>query len=61
LVPVGGGGCRERVREVNMVEYYALVYENVKMRPAETVPRMGEGGKGAWWRGEFNYDIFDTL
>jgi hypothetical protein len=44
-----------------MVEYYALVYENVKMRPAETVPRMGEWGKGAWWRGEFNYDIFDTL
>jgi hypothetical protein len=33
-----------------MVEYYALVYENAKMRPAETVPGMG-GDKGEWWRG----------
>jgi hypothetical protein len=28
-----------------MVEYYALVYENGKMRPGETVPGMGEGIK----------------
>jgi hypothetical protein len=29
---------------VNMVEYYALMYENGKMRPVETVPGMaGEG------------------
>jgi hypothetical protein len=27
-----------------MVEYYALMYENGKMRPAETVPRMGRRG-----------------
>jgi hypothetical protein len=29
---------------VNMVEYYALMYENGKVRPAETVPGMGKGG-----------------
>jgi hypothetical protein len=29
---------------VNMVEYYALMYENGKMRPVETIPGMGEGG-----------------
>jgi hypothetical protein len=29
---------------VNMVEYYALMYENGKMRPAETIPGMGEKG-----------------
>jgi hypothetical protein len=28
-----------------MVEYYALMYENGKMRPAETIPGMGEGIK----------------
>jgi hypothetical protein len=28
-------------RRVNMVEYYVLIYENVKMRPVETVPGMG--------------------
>jgi hypothetical protein len=33
-------GCRR----VNMVEYYALIYENGKMRPVETIPGMeGEG------------------
>jgi hypothetical protein len=42
---VGGGGYKERVKEVNMVEYYALMYENGKMRPVETVPAMGEGIK----------------
>jgi chromosome condensin MukBEF MukE localization factor len=45
LAPVGGGGYKERVRRVNMVEYYALVYESGKMRPAETVLRTGEEGK----------------
>jgi hypothetical protein len=29
---------------VNVVEYYVLVYENRKTRPAETVPGMGGGG-----------------
>jgi hypothetical protein len=27
-----------------MVEYYALMYENGKMRPVETIPGMG----GVW-------------
>jgi hypothetical protein len=31
---------------VNAVEIYVLMYENGKMRPAETIPRMGEGSKG---------------
>jgi hypothetical protein len=29
---------------VNMVEYYALMNANGKMRPAETTPGMEEGG-----------------
>jgi hypothetical protein len=29
-----------------MVEYYALMNENGKMRPAETIPGMGRGDKG---------------
>jgi hypothetical protein len=28
-----------------MVEYYALMNANGKMRPAETIPGMEEGGK----------------
>jgi hypothetical protein len=41
-----------------MVEYYILVYENGKMRPAETIPGM-EGEKITENDGgsEFNYDI----
>jgi hypothetical protein len=42
----GRGGYKERVRRVNMVEYYALMNENGKMRPVETVPGMGGGDKG---------------
>jgi hypothetical protein len=30
-----------------MVEYYVLMYENGKMRPAETILRRGMG-KGEW-------------
>jgi hypothetical protein len=41
---VGQGGYKERVQEVNMVEYYALMYEDGKMRPVETVPGMEGGG-----------------
>jgi hypothetical protein len=37
-------GYKEKVWEVNMVDYYAHIYENGKMRPIETVP--GMGGKG---------------
>jgi hypothetical protein len=44
-----------------MVEYYALMYENEKMRPVETIPGMGAGGikesDGGGEKGEFNYDI----
>jgi hypothetical protein len=32
------------------------------MRPVETISGMGGGeDKGKWWRGKFNYDIFDIL
>jgi hypothetical protein len=27
----------------------------------KTIPGMGGRGKGEWWRGKFNYDIFDIL
>jgi hypothetical protein len=33
---------RKGCRRVNAVEYCALIYENGKMRPAETVLRMWE-------------------
>jgi hypothetical protein len=29
---------------VNLVEYYALMNENGKMRPVETIPGIGRGG-----------------
>jgi hypothetical protein len=29
-----------------MVEYYALMYENGKMRPVETIPGMAGGDRG---------------
>jgi hypothetical protein len=35
----------EGVRKVNMVEYYALMNENGKMRPAEAIPGMDGGTK----------------
>jgi hypothetical protein len=31
------------------------------MIPVETVPRMGGGKEREQWRGEFKYDVFDTL
>jgi hypothetical protein len=35
---------------------------NRKMRPVETIPRVeGEGMEENGGRGEFKYDIFDTL
>jgi hypothetical protein len=30
------------------LKYYVLMYENGKMRPAETIPEMGEGDNGKW-------------
>jgi hypothetical protein len=56
------GEYKERVEEVNMVEYYVLIYENGKMRPVETIPGMGGGGiKENDGGGEFNYDILQEL
>jgi hypothetical protein len=46
LAPEGRGGYKERVQEVNMVEYYALMCENGKMRPAETSRNGEEEDKG---------------
>jgi hypothetical protein len=45
------------VWEVNVVKYYVVMYENGKMRSAETIPGMGEGIKEHDGGGEFNYDI----
>jgi hypothetical protein len=38
-----GKDIRKGCRRVNVVEYYALMYENGKMRPVETIPGMGGG------------------
>jgi hypothetical protein len=32
-------------------KYYVLVCENGKVRPGETIPRMGKGERREWWRG----------
>jgi hypothetical protein len=41
-----------------MVEYYALMNENGKMRPVETIPGMeGEWIKESDGRDEFNLDL----
>jgi plasmid stabilization system protein ParE len=39
-----GKDIRKGYRRVNVWKYYILRYENGKMRPVETLPRMGEGG-----------------
>jgi hypothetical protein len=42
-----------------MVEYCALMYENGKMRPVETIPYSRNGRRGIKENdggGEFNYD-----
>jgi hypothetical protein len=44
LLPVGRQeDIRKGCRRVNMVEYYALVNENGKMRPAEAIPGIRGG------------------
>jgi hypothetical protein len=40
-----------------MVEYYALIHENVKMRPVETIPGMGGMRIKNDGQGECHYDI----
>jgi hypothetical protein len=37
------------------------MYVNAKRIPVETVPGIREVGMKEQWRGEFKYDIFDTL
>jgi hypothetical protein len=37
-----------------MMKYYVLIYENGKMRPAETILRRGREIKENDGRGEFN-------
>jgi hypothetical protein len=44
LLSVEGERHNERVRRMNMVFYYVLMYENGKVRLVETVP--GIGGRG---------------
>jgi hypothetical protein len=39
-----GEDIRKGCRRVNLVEYYALMNENGKMRPVETIPGIGRGG-----------------
>jgi hypothetical protein len=45
-------------RRINVVEIFVFMYGNGKMRPVETIPRIGGGrireNDGG---GEFNYDI----
>jgi hypothetical protein len=53
-----GEGIRKSCRRVNVYKYYVLMYENRKMRLAETIPGMGERGvKDNDGGGKFNYDI----
>jgi hypothetical protein len=62
LVPVEGKEVGKGCSRVNMVQILHTHSVNGKMRSVETIPGMwGEGDKGGWWKGEFNYDIFDTL
>jgi hypothetical protein len=39
------GDTRKGCRRVNMVDYYALMYENRNMTPVETVPGVGGGAR----------------
>jgi hypothetical protein len=53
-----GEDIRKGCGRVNMVEYYALMYENGKMRPVEAIPGTEGGGiKENDAGGEFDYDI----
>jgi hypothetical protein len=53
LVPLGGRRIQEKgIRVWIWWKYQVLVYENGKMRYAETIPGMGEGrDKEECWRG----------
>jgi hypothetical protein len=57
LVPVEGEDIRKRCRRIKVWKYCALLYENGKVRPVETIPGRGEGRiKENDGRGEFNYE-----
>jgi hypothetical protein len=59
MVPVGGGGYKERVKEAEFSGNIIYVYENGKMRHVEIIPVMEGGGiKKSNGGGEFNYDIW---
>jgi hypothetical protein len=52
---VGGEkSIRKGYRRVNEVEILYTMYENGKVRPVESSPRMGEGVKENHGGGEFN-------
>jgi hypothetical protein len=46
-----GTGRIQRVGGWIWWKYYILMYENGKMRPAETIVGRECGDKGEWWRG----------
>jgi hypothetical protein len=58
-----GEGAEKGGRRVSMIPKKCVnMYVNAKMIPVEIIPGMGVGrDKRELWRGEFNYDIFDTL
>jgi hypothetical protein len=46
---------------VNNYKYCVHIYANGKMRPVETIPKMGRRKIKNDGEGKFNYDIFDIL
>jgi hypothetical protein len=57
-----GGVGKEKDRRMNMVQAmytHTHIYINAKTRNCSR--NEGRGDEGEQWRGEFNYDIFDTL
>jgi hypothetical protein len=60
--PVWRKNVRRGSRRVNMVEILCTQVWKWKNETCWNYSRIGErGDKGKWWRGEFNYDIFDLL
>jgi hypothetical protein len=56
------GKCFKRNKEITFQERDILCTQVYKWKnkTAWNYSR-NEGDKGGWWRGEFSYDIFDTL
>jgi hypothetical protein len=55
LTPVGGEGCGERERRVNMVQILCPRVCKWKNGTCSTIPGMGEGIRESDGGGEFNY------